>query len=116
MRTISGNPKFVRVLKTEEKGSDVNLASHLLLDAFRDAFDVAIVISNDSDLLTPITMVRQEFGKQVGILNPHPKPSRALLREASFIKQIRKGVLAVSQFPKLLRDEQGSFHRPGKWD
>jgi len=29
------------VIKVEEKGSDVNLASHLMLDAFQDSFDVA---------------------------------------------------------------------------
>ncbi len=45
-----GGPYMARVIKTEEKGSDVNLASHLLMDACRDAFDIAVVISNDSDL------------------------------------------------------------------
>ena len=39
---------------TEEKGSDVNLATHLLHDAHMDRFDVAVVASNDSDLLGPI--------------------------------------------------------------
>lgn len=36
MTTVSGNPKRANVWKTEEKGSDVNLASHLLMDAFRN--------------------------------------------------------------------------------
>ena len=40
----------LRVMKTEEKGSDVNLATHLLVDAFDDAFNIAVIISNDSDL------------------------------------------------------------------
>lgn len=35
--------KFAEVLKTEEKGSDVNLASYLLLDAFRRDCEVAIM-------------------------------------------------------------------------
>jgi hypothetical protein len=39
--------------KVEEKGSDVNLASHLLLDAFQNSFDVGAVLSNDSDLVEP---------------------------------------------------------------
>jgi uncharacterized LabA/DUF88 family protein len=43
-------PDVVKIIKVEEKGSDVNLASHLLLDAFQDNFDVAAVLSNDSDL------------------------------------------------------------------
>ena len=59
-------PKTVEVLKTEEKGSDVNLATHLLVDAFDGDFDVAVVISNDSDLVEPITVVRERFGLRVG--------------------------------------------------
>ena len=30
-----GGPRFAQVIKTEEKGSDVNLATYLLADAFR---------------------------------------------------------------------------------
>ncbi len=89
---------YVRVLKTEEKGSDVNLAAHMVRDAFNNEFEVAVVVSNDSDLLEPIKIVRNELGKSVGILNPHRKASRALAREADFVKQIRHGVLRESQF------------------
>ena len=107
--------KSVTVLKTEEKGSDVNLATYLLFDGFRNDYDTAIVISNDSDLLEPIRIVRGELGKAVGLLNPHPKPSRALLPHVTFIKRIRRGVLARSQFPPTLADERGSFHKPATW-
>ncbi|SEU34124.1 NYN domain-containing protein [Nonomuraea wenchangensis] len=47
-------PRTVKVIKTEEKGSDVNLASYLLLDSFHGDCDVAVVISNDSDLREPL--------------------------------------------------------------
>lgn len=40
---------YQRVIKTEEKGSDVNLATHLLIDGFDDAYELAVVVSNDSD-------------------------------------------------------------------
>ena len=105
----------VKVISTQEKGSDVNLASHLLLDAFRERFDVAVVVSNDSDLVTPIRMVRDEFRKTVGILNPHPSPSRALQKVVSFYKPIREGVLQLSQFPPTLTDARGTFHKPEAW-
>ncbi len=49
-----GGARTVEVVKTEEKGSDVNLATYLLLDAFRRRCDSAVVISNDSDLAEPI--------------------------------------------------------------
>ena len=43
----------------EEKGSDVNVASHLLLDVLTGAVDAAVVISNDSDLRFPVEQARQ---------------------------------------------------------
>jgi len=46
--------QYARVIKTEEKGSDVNLATHLLHDAHRGWFEAAVIVSNDSDLLEPI--------------------------------------------------------------
>ncbi len=106
---------YQRVIKTEEKGSDVNLATHLLIDGFADAYELAVVVSNDSDLLEPIKMVTQRLGKPVGILNPHRLPSVALLPHAKFVKQIRRGVLARSQFPNTLSDGRGSFTKPAAW-
>ena len=46
--------KTVQVMKSEEKGSDVNIASYLLVDAFDDDYEAAVVVSNDSDLAEPI--------------------------------------------------------------
>lgn len=106
---------YARVMKTEEKGSDVNLATHLLHDAHMGRFDVGVVVSNDSDLLEPIRIVRGQLGKKVGILNPHPNPSRALLPHIDFIKQIRAGVLRASQFPETLSDATGTFTKPARW-
>ena len=107
--------QYVRVLKTEEKGSDVNLATHLLHDAHMGRFDIAVVVSNDSDLLEPIKIVREQLGKKVGILNPHKNPSRALLPHIDFIKQIRAGVLQASQFSPTLTDQHGTFTKPTAW-
>lgn len=58
----------VRVRKREEKGSDVNLATCLLVDVFKCKIDAAIVISNDSDLALPIKEAREVV--PVGLLNP----------------------------------------------
>ena len=111
-----GQPQqYVRVIKTEEKGSDVNLATHLLHDAHMNRFDIAVVVSNDSDLLEPIKIIRRDLGKRVGILNPQRHPSRAILPHIDFIKQIRKGVLQASQLPHGLTDAKGTFHKPAAW-
>jgi len=106
---------YVQVVKTEEKGSDVNLATHLLYDACMGNFECAAVVSKDSDLLEPIRLVRQELGLTVGLLNPGKTKSLALLPHVDFIKEIRRGVLMASQFPEVLQDASGRFKKPATW-
>ena len=106
---------YAKVIKTEEKGSDVNLALHLLSDGYKDAYDVAVVISNDSDLLLPIQFVKKELGKKIGVLNPQKHPSKALITNADFIKNIRQGVLSKCLFPTTLTDTEGSLRKPENW-
>jgi hypothetical protein len=52
----------------EEKGSDVNVAAHLLVDVLAGGFDAAVVISNDSDLRWPVQEARRRV--PVGVVNP----------------------------------------------
>jgi hypothetical protein len=78
-------------------------------------FDVGVVVSNDSDLLGPIKIVRNELGKKVGILNPHKNLSRAILPHIDFIKQIRSGALGASQFPATMKDATGHSTKPVGW-
>ena len=84
----------------EEKGSDVNLATHLLNDAWKGLFDAAAVISNDTDLVTPIRMVTTERSKPVFIVCPGrwqvaPKLDQA----ASYVRHIRRSMLKAAQLP-----------------
>lgn len=58
------------VARREEKGSDVNVASHLLLDVLEQRVDAAVVISNDSDLEFPIAQARLRV--PLGLVNPTP--------------------------------------------
>lgn len=114
---LSGsNPiKHVWVDKTEEKGSDVNIAAHLLRDAYGKRFEVAAIVTNDSDLLEPVRIVRQELNLPVGILNPHQHHSAELKRHATFMKRIRQEDVAKCQFPPTLTDGKGQFHKPAAW-
>lgn len=111
----SGGPAFARVFKTEEKGSDVNLAVQLLHDAHRKQFDQAIVISGDSDLLMPIQLVINELRLPVGVLNPQRHPCVVLQKNATFYKHIRPNTLAKCQFPPSLTDAHGTFTKPPSW-
>ncbi len=112
-------PRTVEVIKTEEKGSDVNLATYLLLDAFRRDCDRAMVISNDSDLKEPIRIVQEELDLGVGLVNPHDPRYRSrdlLSLPPLFFKQIRERALKESQFPEVISDQSGQqLRRPAKW-
>jgi len=111
----AGGQRYARVIKTEEKGSDVNLATHLIADAYEDAFDAAALITNDSDLLEPVRLVRGRLKKTIGILNPQKHPSFVLKKAATFFKQIRRAAIAASQFSDELEDATGKFQKPTGW-
>ncbi len=114
----SSPPQIATIETFEEKRTDVNMASHLLVDAFEGRYDTAIVVSNDSDLTTPIEMAVNRLGKQAIVVNPYPsrRQSSELRRAASrTVSEINASVLRASQFPDKLTDAQGSFTRPGSW-
>jgi len=107
---------MAEVLWTEEKGSDVNLASYLLLDGFVGDYEKALVVSNDSDLIEPISIVRDVLKLPVGVAIPDPKTRQSALSSATFYKRIRKRHLEEAQFPETVTDGNGrSVHRPPAW-
>jgi hypothetical protein len=112
---VAGGPRMVEVIKTEEKGSDVNLAALMVAHGFQDRYEAAVVMSNDSDLVQPIKIVQSELGLPVGLLNPHPKFAYELAQVAAFRKPIRKGVLAACQLPNTLQDARGTITKPRQW-
>jgi uncharacterized LabA/DUF88 family protein len=109
------NDGYTEVIKTEEKGTDVNIAAHLLNDGHKGQYEIAIVISNDSDLVAPIKMVIGELGLPVVVVSPFKTNSIELKKIASSVRTIRKGVLAVSQFSDELEDSTGIFTKPASW-
>lgn len=99
-RPLEKSPtKRVRVRSSEEKGSDVKLASHLVNDAWRGLYDVAAVITNDTDLVEPIKIVSTELGKHVVVMSPVKKCASALREAASRVYQIRAKHITQSQLP-----------------
>jgi hypothetical protein len=114
------NP-FVQVIKIEEKGSDVNLGTHLLVDGFGDRYDAAVVVTNDSDLKNPMRVVMDDLRKEMWILYPtgqagskrtlHP----ALKHVTTHQRPIRSGVVGASQFPSSINDSKGTFNKPSSW-
>ncbi len=110
--------RTVRVLKTEEKRSDVNLATLMMVDCVDDDVDEVVVISNDSDLLLPIELAATRFGMVVGVISPHRRTniSVELLQAATWTyKTINRSVLAASQFPDVVQHLRGPITKPASW-
>ncbi len=133
-----GGPRFAQVVKTEEKGSDVNIATYMMADAFRKDCDQLIVITNDSDLAEPVRIINKELLMPVGIFNPQTndtarrrsrvtgrpfqpaRPSIELKKVAKFYREITsegpQSHMARSQFPPRLTDAQGrTITKPASW-
>jgi uncharacterized LabA/DUF88 family protein len=110
-----GGPATVEILDTKEKGSDVGLASHLLVDGFNKDCRVAVVFSADSDLVEPIRLAINELGLVVGVLHPRSMHSVELSKTATFYRPIRDKVLRASQFPDYLKDAAGTITKPKAW-
>lgn len=107
--------QVARVTKMEEKGSDVNIATYMLLDCFQNRFDQAVVISNDTDLAEPIRVIRQERGCRVGVFNPTPRLSTTMQHAADFYARIEQQHFQASLFPTTLRDDKGIITKPNTW-
>lgn len=109
-------PEKVFVRLPEEKGSDVNLASHLLKDSADGLMASALVFTNDSDLRTPIAMAVNDYGIDITIVNPHPNPAQALRSIGVPVLQLHQRTLANCQLPNPVVDATGrEIRRPDMW-
>lgn len=119
VKPIPGIQRTVEIWDTEEKGTDVNLASYLLMDGVDGDYEQAVVISNDADLAVPIGMVRDKLGFSVGVVNPNLDPKahtpKELTDAATFVRRLRPNSLRDCQFPPQLRDSTGVITKPAGW-
>ena len=114
------NPE-VRVYQTEEKGSDVNLATHLILDGVEGLYEQAVVISNDSDLEAPIRECNRRFGP-VHIVSPYPfgpqykNYSNDLRSAAASYVALDPALVGAAQLPDVVHLPNGKqVWRPDTW-
>jgi hypothetical protein len=113
---VDGAVFMVSYANREEKGSDVNVAAHLLLDVLGGAVDGALVISNDSDLRFPVEQARQHV--PVGVVNPSRNYLAGDLRGVAtagagrhWWVRLTCGDLKKHQLP----DPAGRYRRPDGW-
>jgi uncharacterized LabA/DUF88 family protein len=109
-------PPSVEVYKNEEKGSDVNLALHVLNDAWQNTYDCAVVVSNDSDLSESLRLVKAQHRKLIGVVTPGAPARRTsfqLSQHADFVKPIRTWMLRASQLPDPIPNT--TIRKPVNW-
>ncbi|WP_217641911.1 NYN domain-containing protein [Actinopolyspora alba] len=107
---------LVSISTFEEKGSDVNVASALLIDVLSGRVDAAMVISNDSDLHLPLRHSREHV--PVATINPGTNPTARDLRGSRgegvgghWWRRLRPEDFYRHQLP----DPVGSFAKPKAW-
>ncbi len=112
-----GMPRYVLVRNSEEKGSDVNLATRLLVDGFTGEYEQAVVVSNDADFAGAMRYVRDDLGIRVVLVNPDPRKAspKDLSKAATYVKRLWKSHLRRSQFPARLADGVGVITKPVEW-
>ena len=117
-RPLVSTGKFVEIHDTEEKGSDVNFATHLLTDGWHKRYEAALVMSQDTDLIEPMRIVTHELGLKVGLVwLDSRRPSREMARISSFVRHISSADLTASQFPNpiTLTPPLLPLHKPATW-
>ena len=101
----------------EEKMTDVNIAVALLQDAHDDMYDVAILISADSDLTAPIEVARQKYAnKRIRVVFPPKRHSQRLSAVANESFTISRKRIAQSQLPDPVAKPDGyPVAKPARW-
>jgi uncharacterized LabA/DUF88 family protein len=103
--------------KVQEKKTDVNIATELLCDAFRNEFDAAYIVSADMDLFPAIKAVKEFLpDKMVNIAFP-PGRYTAGLKSAAFTHIfVGETHLAASQLPDpVVKPDGYQIRKPVSW-
>lgn len=105
----------------EEKETDVNIALYLLNLAYKDCFDCALLVSNDSDLAPAVRMLKEQFpNKWARIITPPKKRTSKELVQAVggwiHVRTIKEKHIAQALLPDAIISKNGYIiRRPEKY-
>jgi uncharacterized LabA/DUF88 family protein len=113
----AGKIKLLDVMKTEEKGTDVNLAVQMVSDAYEDKFDYAMLFSNDSDIAYATEIAHKVCNKFVGLyIDKKASQSRILQKNICYTKRLSPAIFAAHQLPHTVALENGRLlKKPKSW-
>jgi len=116
--TFKGRRSF---LVPEEKRTDVNIGTIMLDDAYRDVTDRIVLVSGDSDLVSPLLLIKHRFPEiEIIVYVPAQHPVRGAAVElrgaADKHKMLPLDLLKKCQFPAELDDGRGGvIKKPDTW-
>lgn len=109
-------PPAVEVMLAEEKGSDVNLATHLVADTATGACQRAVIVTNDADLAEPLRMATHVFDAHTILLHPSHAPAKVLVEaRPSEVHRLWRSTVLKAQFPDHLTVGNRSITKPSGW-
>lgn len=97
--------------------TDVNIATQIIIDAYKDNYDTAMLISGDSDLVPPIKAVHQNFPeKRVFLAFPPKRHNNSVAIAAKGYITIGRKKLKNSQFEEEVAKNNGFIlKKPIEW-
>ncbi len=103
--------------KYNEKMTDVNIATQILIDAYQDKYDMAMLISGDSDLVPPMKAVHEIFkNKRVFVAFPPKRHNQSVSLIARGSITIGRKKLVESQFEEKVTKKDGYvLLKPSTW-
>lgn len=110
----------IEVWKLEEKQSDVALSLHAYSDALRGEVDHVIVVSNDTDIVPALAMIREHTRATIGLVVPTRDRVRPVNQALSDLahwtrSHLLDSELEAAQLPAMVRHEQKAVHKPLSW-
>ncbi|OCB76197.1 hypothetical protein B0A79_17635 [Flavobacterium piscis] len=101
-----------------EKMTDVNIATQILIDAYQDKYDMAMLISGDSDLVPPMKAVHEIFkNKRVFAAFPPKRHNQSVALAAKGSITIGRKKLVDSQFSLEVAKRDGYvLRKPKDWE
>lgn len=112
--------ELIDIWKLEEKQSDVSLALHAYSDAIRGEIDHVVIVTNDTDLVPALKLIRRDTSVAIGLVIPTRAHQRAANTDLISISDwtrthITESELAISQLPRVVPGGRTASHKPVSW-
>ena len=101
-----------------EKMTDVQIATHIIMDAYKDNYDMAMLISGDSDLVPPIRAIHNNFkNKRVFVLFPPKRHNQSVALVAKGSMTLGRKKIKDAQFQERVTKKDGyTLIKPSEWE